>query len=337
MSPRLRSLVSLSLLAGAAVAGAACGGEDFTSAPPTACASTDEAPEDLACTGLYADFASKTLAPTSRHFGPAFPLWSDGYDKDRFISLPDGATIDATAIDDWRFPVGTKVWKEIRRGQRKIETRFFWKVADDRWLQAAYVWSEDGSRATRGEGADLVVDGSPYHVPRVSECNDCHRSKKDKLLGFEAVSLALPGAVGLTLPVLASEGRLAPPPPRTELTIPDPGLGVLHANCGVTCHNASATATAYSTGLRLKLGFDEVASKPVSAWEVFTSAVNVPAKSPGWAGETRITPGAPENSLVVEVMKVRGEGQMPPLATNVVDAAGVAAVEGWIRSLPPTP
>src|SRR5690606_24044367 len=103
----------------------------------------------------------------------------------------------------------------------------------------------------------------------------------------------------------------------TALSLPDPALGVLHVNCGVTCHNGSPNATARSTGLRLRLGFDEVATKPASAWEAFTSAVGVPAKSPGWAGSTRITPGAPEESLVVEVMKVRGDGQMPPLATTV--------------------
>src|SRR5207247_9795538 len=98
----------------------------------------DRPPADLARTGLYADWQTKTVAPAERVFAPAVPFWSDGYDKTRLIELPDGVPIDATAVDDWTFPVGTKVWKEFRHKERKIETRLFWKVAADRWARAAY-------------------------------------------------------------------------------------------------------------------------------------------------------------------------------------------------------
>ena len=314
-------------------------GEDGKAAlgasPVTSCAGpANEIPRDLACTGLYADFAARQLAPSARHYTPGVTLWSDGYDTDRFIALPDNTKIDSSAIDDWKFPVGTKLWKEIRHGQRKVETRFFWKVEQTRWLQAAYVWSEDGTRAELGDGRDLIVDGKPYHVPKLAECNSCHRGRKDKALGFEAVGLALPGATGVTLATLAAEGRLEPPPPRTTLELPQPGPGVLHANCGITCHNGSSNASAFSTGLRMRLGFDEVASKPPAEWELVKSTVGVDAKMPGWSGEVRVRPGAPEASLLVTVMKLRGEGQMPPLATDIVDAQGVAAVEAWIQGLP---
>src|SRR5262249_39546148 len=108
----------------------ACGGDEDSTDPSAACGSPnpseDQAPEDLACTGLYADVSTKTLAPSSRPYAPAVAFWSDGLDKDRFIQLPDGMTIDASNIDEWKFPIGTKAWKEIRQGARKIETRFFW-------------------------------------------------------------------------------------------------------------------------------------------------------------------------------------------------------------------
>src|SRR5262249_2715497 len=148
-----------------------------------------------------------------------------------------------------RFPVGTKAWKEFRHGARKIETRFFWKAKDDHWLSASYVWSEDGTKAMRGEGTNLTVDGKPYHVPKTTECDQCHRGRKDRLLGFEAMSLAQPTASGVTLTVLAAENRLAPPPPRTVVTLPNPALGILHVNCGVTCHNGTPTASAFDTKL----------------------------------------------------------------------------------------
>ena len=201
----------------------ACGGDESSETAAPVCGAADEVPDDLACTGLYADFGAKTLSPAARPFAPAVSFWSDGFDKDRFIALPNGTVIDATSMDDWRFPVGTKAWKEIRQGQRKIETRMLWKVKEDRWLQAAYVWSEDGTRAVRGEGTDIIVNGAPYHVPKTDDCNDCHHGRKDKLLGFEAISLGQAAATGLNLGALIQEGASRQPPRRRLLRsqIPD--------------------------------------------------------------------------------------------------------------------
>src|SRR5262245_3812814 len=86
-------------------------------------------PVDLRCTGLYADWASKTVAPDVQPFAPGTPLWSDGARKQRWIQLPAGATIDTTNPDEWVFPVGTKAWKEFSLGGRKVETRLFQKVS----------------------------------------------------------------------------------------------------------------------------------------------------------------------------------------------------------------
>jgi len=344
------------VLAGAA--GLGCdllgGDEGAASAPPAAatelagCSGREGedsgAPADLACTGLYADAGSKTLSPRVRPFAPAVAFWSDGADKQRFIDLPDGATIDTTSMDEWRFPVGTKVWKEFRFGGRLVETRYFHKVRADRWLQAAYVWSADGASAKKTDGADLDVGGTPYHVPKTSECNDCHRGRKDKLLGFEAISLAQPGATGLTLAVLAAEQRLSAPPAQTSVTLADDATGVssrahawLHVNCGTSCHTGTSLGTGYGTGLRLRLGWDEVTTKPPSEWELVRSTLDAPVRSPKWAGEARVVPGDPAASTLYRLLAQRGAEQMPPIATQVVDDGGRSAVEAWIRALTPSP
>lgn len=302
-------------------------------AAPIVCGpATDQAPADLACTGLYADFATKEVAATARPYAPAVSFWSDGYEKARWIELPD-APIDATDMDDWKLPVGTKVWKEFRFRDRKIETRLLWKTKEDGWVMASYVWSEDGTKATRGEGRSLTVGGAPYHVPAAIECNDCHKGRKDILLGFEAISLAQPAASGVTLAVLAEEKRLAPPPAKTSLTI-EPGLGVLHVNCGVSCHNATPGANGKDSTLRLRIGFEEASSKPAASWQMMTTIVGVPATLPGWSGGLRLAPGAPERSVLIASMKARGTGQMPP-STQEVDFAGITAVEGFVRAFPP--
>lgn len=318
---------------GATLVLAACATHDDGSIPIACGPPTDEAPDELACTGLYANFATKEVSTTARVYAPAVSFWSDGYEKTRWIELPDGKPIDASAVDDWVFPIGTKVWKEFRLGESKIETRLLWKVREDRWVKAAYVWSEDGKTATRGEGKTLKVGGAEYHVPDVNECNECHRGRQDTLLGFEAVSLAQPNATGITLAVLAQENRLEPAPRRTSIAV-DPGLGALHVNCGVSCHNSTPAAKGFSSTLRLRIAFDEAANKPVDSWEILSTTVDVPATLPGWNGGLRIAPGAPEKSVVVAAMTTRGTGQMPPQASEV-DFVGVAAVEAFVRSLPP--
>lgn len=317
----------------AALALVSCAKEDEGAAPIVCGPPTDDAPSELACTGLYADFATKEIAKSARLYAPAVSFWSDGYDKSRWIELPAGQTIDASSFDDWTFPVGTKVWKEFRFRERRIETRLLWKVNADRWVQAAYVWSEDGSSATRGEGRSLTIAGASYYVPRGIECSECHDGKRDRLLGFEGISLAQPAAAGVTLAVLAAEGRLSPPPARTAVTL-DPGVGVLHVNCGVSCHNASPASHGRDSSLRLRVDFDEATTKPMDTWQLVASTVGVPATLPGWGGGLRIAPGAPERSVLVSAMTARGTGQMPPAAREV-DFAGVAAVEAFVRSLPP--
>ncbi|HSO39412.1 MAG TPA: hypothetical protein VLT33_43090 [Labilithrix sp.] len=350
---RARSLLGLaSIILAAGPAGLGCGprtGDDAPGGAPAVtsdaiegCEPGDGAPDDLRCTGLYADVAAKTLSPRARAFAPAVILWSDGAEKSRWVDLPDGAAIDTTSMDEWRYPVGTKVWKEFKVNGRRVETRFMQKVRADRWVQAAYVWSADEARASRSEGAQLDLGGgATYLVPKSSECNDCHKGKKDKLLGFEAISLAQPGASGLTLGALAAEGRLSAPPAQTTIPVPNDATGRsaaalawLHVNCGTSCHTGTSTATAYGTGLRLRIGWDELSGKPPGEWEAVRSTVGVAIKSPKWAGETRITAGDPGRSTLLRLLGQRGDEQMPPIGTRVIDEAGKRAVEAWITALP---
>ena len=69
----------------------------------------------------------------------------------------------------------------------------------------------------------------------------------------------------------------------------------------------------------------------------YLTAVGVPVERyyrPGIVD--RVTPGNPDASCVSARLSRRGAGeQMPPLATEYVDDAGVEVVNAWIRSLPP--
>jgi hypothetical protein len=353
MSSRGRAhalVVAVAIAAAHAAFGCGLLADDDAAAPPGSstdalmpgCEATDGAPTDLRCTGLYTDIATKTLSPQVRAFVPAVPLWSDGAEKLRWVVLPDGAQIDTTSMDEWAYPVGTKAWKEFRVGGKRIETRFLQKVRADRWVSGAYVWSADETSATlQTEGATLDLGGGvSYLVPKSTACNECHKGRKDKLLGFEAISLGQPGASGLTLGVLAAEGRLTAPPAQTSVAMADDGtghaaeaLGWLHINCGTSCHTGTSLGIGYGTGLRLRIGWDELTTKPPAQWAMVTGAVGVAIKSPKWAGDIRVVPGDPGASVLLQLIGQRGAEQMPPIGTRVVDDKGRAAVEAWIGAM----
>jgi hypothetical protein len=306
----------------------------------------DGIPDELSCAGLYADMERKILADGVRPFAPAVPLWSDGSGKMRWIWLPEGTTIDASDPDEWQFPVGTKFFKEFRANGRRIETRMYEKLRADRWGRATFAWNREQNAAKRSFGADLEdvkLFGVPYHIPSGRECDQCHEGRRDRILGFSAVSLGLPGATGITLEDLVDEGLLDPPPARKELSFRDDGtgyaaqaLGWLHINCGVTCHNENQNAEAYSAGMRLKLfSHDLDGRRRPKDFEMMKTTVKVPAKTQRFGSAVRIDPGSPATSLVYQLLSSRSaeREQMPPIATGVVDFENTKLIEDWIRAL----
>jgi mono/diheme cytochrome c family protein len=215
-------------------------------------------PDRLQDTGLYAP--GGTIAAGLLEFSPQYPLWTDGASKRRWISLPAGSTIDASDPDAWKFPPGTRVWKEFASG-RPVETRVIERGADGRWRFATYIWNEAGTEARLAppEGATLEniagMPGGRYRVPSREDCVACHEAAPARVLGFGALQLsadrdplaphATPAPAGSLLPDLAARGwlsglpaELLTTPPRIDGRTPEEraALGWLHGNCG-HCHN----------------------------------------------------------------------------------------------------
>ncbi len=312
-------------------------------------------PPSLADTGLYADFARKVVAPDVRPFSPQYPLWSDGATKRRWISLPDGAAIDASDSDAWIFPAGTRIWKEFSFA-RRIETRYMEKTANGEWLYATYRWNEEESEAllVSERGVRRACEsrpGVPYSLPGVVECRACHDSGLSSVLGFSALQLSrdrdpeaphatAPEPGSLDLDELVRRGliaglpaAIAAHPPRVQAATPTSrtALGYLHANCS-NCHNKRSTIA--SLGLSWTVRADGTP-------EALATAVDQPShyRPTGTSISERIVPGAPDESLLVARVSTRDPArQMPPMDTHLVDEEGLALLKRWItydcKSLP---
>lgn len=317
------------------------GCERFDSCPTTAelAPVLAELPTKLSETGLYAtlDAEHEVLASGVLAYRPGFELWSDGADKRRWILLPEGGVIDVKDADDWRFPKGTKLWKEFTRDGVRVETRILFKSGDGDadWAAAAYVWRADGSDADLAKDGATNARGTPHDVPAANRCMGCHGGRRSRVLGFSAVQLASAAGDGaLSLSDLFAAGKLsadvaAPVIPGTDTE--RAALGYLHANCS-HCHNSVRPE---SDGPRCYDPRRDI--DMLLAVSRLGSVAETPAYETLVGGV--VEPGDPDDSKLFELASRRSEGtpgkdQMPPLATESIDEEGLAVLRAWIQALP---
>jgi hypothetical protein len=314
-------------------------------------AATHQPPQTLQDTGLFSDFASLQVDARHLRFSPQYPLWTDGATKRRWISLPPGTAIDASDPDDWKFPVGTRLWKEFSFAGQRVETRYMERRPDGQWLYAAYAWSADGREArltsTRGRrNAYPLADGRSHAIPAVSDCKVCHQGGRAEVLGFSALQLSPerdPGALhadpwaasGIDLKSLIESGLLVgfpnsllEAPPRIDGSSPTEraALGYLHGNCG-HCHNQQGPLSNVGLFLRQAAG---ATPQPAIA-TTFNHPVRKQAPLQTRDAVLRIAPQRPDRSALMQRMASRVPAmQMPPLGTELADSEAVDLIQRWI-------
>jgi hypothetical protein len=311
-------------------------------------------PQHLGDTGLYVGDSLSQVSPDVLPFSPQYPLWSDGAAKRRWIWLPPGTSIDASAPDAWEFPIGTRLWKEFAHG-RALETRYIERGSDGNWRFGSYVWTADGKDAVLAPPSgirDLAAPKAPgarYTIPSEDDCRACHEGAPVPVLGFSALQLSpdrdplaphaerQPGSVDLRSLAARDLIRNLPPellarPPRiggnpTERA----ALGYLHGNCG-NCHNQEGPLAVLDMTLAQRV------AAPSASAAVLDSLVGVQSqyRPPGApAAEARIAPGHLDGSVLALRMNSRDPlQQMPPLGSAAVDAEAVALLKRWIEGLP---
>lgn len=313
-----------------------------------------KAPKLLSQTGLYE--APGTVDRSLLAYAPQYPLWSDGATKTRWIHLPKGTLIDARDEDDWKFPVGTKVWKEFAFGSRKVETRLMWRASEEAWIFASYQWNDAQTEATlvSDKGASEVaeiVPGKRHSIPSVSDCRGCHENAGIEVLGFSALQLSPdrdPGAIHfeplapgmVTLPQLVDRGLLrgarkdlltAPPRIPGDANL-RPILGYLTTNCG-SCHRADAPLPDLTLDLRHTAKARAQGVEPILATTVDQRGQFLIPGERG-VGSLLVASGDPARSSLVHRMATRNPDlQMPALGTILPDEVAVRRIEAWVRRL----
>lgn len=310
-------------------------------------------PETLSATGVFADLTDLSPSPGMVPYSVNLPFWSDHAIKSRWFVVPDGTSqLTWSGEGLWTLPSGT-IWvkhfdMEMQRGvpasKKRIETRLLVKNPMGAY-GVSYRWNDAGTEAflaaDGGENFTLnVTDGAnpvpqTWRIPSRAECMTCHTPQAGHALSFNTRQLnfdnGIPGYGGNQLTVLQQAGYLSNNPGSPNLLPrhlrPDESAysvearvrSYLAVNCSY-CHKEGGTAIGFWDG-RPELTLEE------------TGLVNGEAANNGNnLANKLVVPGDPTHSIVLNRMAVtNGFTRMPPLASNVIDAANVQLLTTWIN------
>jgi uncharacterized repeat protein (TIGR03806 family) len=299
-------------------------------------------PQNLSETGCVVASNAQQPAAGLIPYAINAPFWSDGAAKDRWIAVPDGQAITVRTDGDWDFPNRSVLMKNFRVGTQLIETRLLMRHPDGTWGGFTYEWNAQQTDATLVEGgADRDIgNGQIWRFPSEAQCLECHTDAANRSLGLETSQLnrdftyTQTGRTANELATLSHIGLLSPPiaDSAAEPAMPDPAdasapLGdraraYLHTNCS-QCHRPNGP-TPSTMDLRYTTALNA------------TNACNATPQAGdlGIGGNARlIAPGSSANSVLVNRANRRDANGMPPLASNEVDADGVALLTQWVDGL----
>jgi uncharacterized repeat protein (TIGR03806 family) len=316
-------------------------------------------PTRLSETGLFTSVADHAVAPGVLPYAVNVSLWSDRAHKDRFLALPGLSQMEFTSSQGWKLPEGSVLVKtfslDLEAGnpasRQRIETRLLTKQQGE-WVGYSYEWNAEQTDAvlvdTRGLDKPFTIrDPSEkggvrtqtWRYPSRAECLICHSRAAAFVLGLQTEQMNRlhdygDGPVN-QLQRLADQGYFSKPPAKPVTELPafvDPYddaqpleqrvRAYLHVNCA-NCHQHAGGGNSqidllYNAKPEKQL---LVGAKPNHGTFSLNDALLV-------------APGDPARSVLLHRLSVRGRGQMPPLASSLVDESAVELLRRWIDQLP---
>ena len=310
-------------------------------------------PTRLSQTGLFESVAEHRVAAGVLAYSVSAAAWTDRTVAHRYLAIPGTNRIDYASSRGWGFPEGAVLVQTLelpasagtKHPARRIETRILLREQNE-WAGYSYRWNADQTDAelVAREGAiqELAWEdpGGEKHrdfwrFPSRTECMTCHSRAVNYVLGLTTVQMPSDGTSD-QLKQLAEGGWFSNPPaissrePSRLVNPYDAGADLdlrvrsyLHVNCS-PCHVEAGGGNA-----RIQLEFSQA-----------KEAMNLIGARPqhdsfGLVNAMLVSPGRPEDSVLIHRISRRGAGQMPPLVTSRVDDAAVQLMRSWIQSLKP--
>jgi uncharacterized repeat protein (TIGR03806 family) len=323
----------------------------------------------LSQTGVFTNTPNMTPVGGLIPYAPNTPLWSDGAVKTRYMGLPyngDAITpnemISFAPTGYWTFPAGTVFVKTFQLNTdtsnpnvlHRLETRLLVRDTNGAVYGVTYKWRPDNSDADLLSGSsnevititnagDLLTTQTWYY-PSPADCLQCHTPVANYVLGLNTRQLngnqTYP-ATGVTDNQLRTLDQLGVFNPafdqagitnfealssvtNTSVSFQQRVRSYLDANCA-QCHQPGGLGPT----------FDARYDTPLQKQNI----TNYPARFSLGVDNAKIV--APEDIwrsiMYLRINTTDPTIKMPPLDRMLIDSNGVAALTGWINSLPGTP
>jgi uncharacterized repeat protein (TIGR03806 family) len=311
-------------------------------------------PTLLSQTGLFTDLATLTPASGLVEYDLPMPLWSDTTHKRRWIGIPDGTAVTFTPTGSWSFPAGTVIVKHFEidlveddpLSRRRLETRALVK-SDEDWFGLTFRWNSAGTDATLLTGRESEVlsiseaDGGQreqrYDYPSRTDCLVCHNRAAGFALGPRTRQLNTTfdypatadnqlrswNHIGLFISDIgpADQYQAFPNINDGDTDIETRARAYLDVNCAI-CHRPNGPAP-----VSIDLRFD-TPLPDMNAVDVIPQEGDL-----GVTGSRIIASGDRKQSVLWLRMAALDDNRMPPLASHIVDQAGLELIGQWIDLL----
>lgn len=321
------------------------GGEIYRLVPPN----STPIPQLLSETGAFEDLRTLTPAPGVLPYEIRSPLWSDGADKQRWVSVPDNRPIDYDRKGPWSFFGGTVFIKHFEMdlgggNQRRLETRFFIKDAQGVAYGLSYKWNEEGTDAVLIDNYIAPVDtlefldGSrrAWNYPSRGQCMQCHTEAAGYILGVKTAQLNGPifwndelhenqVALWQTLGLFTELSPLENLPAMADLGDSTASSLVrfksyLDANCA-SCHRPEGVAPQFDARFETPFEEQDLVFKSTEGFNSLNA-------------NHLITPGDTATSeLFRRDVEELASWKMPPVGRNMVDTTYITFLKQFITDL----